>query len=184
MNFLDAQRPLPDFYWSGETHMSCVREAVDHTRVHAYSHHIQRLMITGNFALLAGILPQEVCEWYLLVYADAFDWVELPNTAGMALFADGGLMGSKPYAASGKYINRMSNYCGGCRYDPDDMMGEKACPFNALYWDFLDRNTSRLKGNQRLTYMYSALDKMTEEKRSGIKAKAQEILKQMELGDL
>ena len=184
MNYFSAHRPLPDFYWTGDTQMACVKEAVEHTRVHAYSHHIQRLMITGNFALLAGLAPQAVCEWYLLVYADAYDWVELPNTAGMALFADGGLMASKPYAASGKYIKRMSNFCSGCRYDPEEMIGERACPFNALYWDFLDRNARLLRGNQRLTYMYASLDKMSDEKRGSIRGQAQATLTKMEKGQL
>jgi deoxyribodipyrimidine photolyase-related protein len=116
-NFLEASRPLPSFYWSGDTEMNCLRQCIIQTRDEAYAHHIQRLMVIGNFALLAGLAPQEVEEWYLSVYADAFEWVELPNTHGMALFADGGVLGSKPYAASGKYINRMSNYCAGCQYD-------------------------------------------------------------------
>ena len=145
LNFFEATRPLPAFYWGAPTKMACVAEAVRHTKQHAYSHHIQRLMVTGNFALLAGLSPVEVCEWYLAVYADAYDWVELPNTLGMALFADGGLMASKPYAASGKYINRMSNFCKGCAYDPEDTIGDNACPFNALYWDFIDRNADKLR---------------------------------------
>jgi deoxyribodipyrimidine photolyase-related protein len=182
LNYFAADRPLPDMYWTGKTHMICMREAIDHTRVHAYSHHIQRLMITGNFALLAGLLPKAVCDWYLLVYADAFEWVELPNTAGMALFADGGIMASKPYAASGKYINRMSNYCHGCRYDPNGMTEDNACPFNALYWDFLDRNAQRLQQNQRLTYMYATLVKMSADKRASIRQKAASLLEQMQQG--
>ncbi|MFZ4542161.1 MAG: cryptochrome/photolyase family protein, partial [Rickettsiales bacterium] len=131
-NTLNATRPLPDFYWGANTHMFCVEESVRHTRDHAYSHHIQRLMITGNFALLAGLDVKAVQEWYLAVYSDAYEWVEMPNTLGMALFGDGGVVASKPYAASGKYIHRMSNYCEQCKYDPDEMTGEKACPFNAL----------------------------------------------------
>jgi deoxyribodipyrimidine photolyase-related protein len=180
LNYFAADRPLPDMYWTGETRMACMREAIDHTRVHAYSHHIQRLMITGNFALLAGLLPKAVCDWYLLVYADAFEWVELPNTAGMALFADGGIMASKPYAASGKYINRMSNYCRGCAYDPEAMTSDTACPFNALYWDFLDRNRQKLRQNQRLTYMYATLDKMDADKRDAIRKKAAALFEDMQ----
>ncbi|WP_395686775.1 cryptochrome/photolyase family protein [Aestuariivirga sp.] len=159
-NALDARRPLPDFYWTGETEMNCLRQAIGETKRHAYAHHIQRLMVTGNFALLAGLEPQAVEEWYLLVYADAFEWVELPNTHGMALYADGGVMASKPYAASGAYINRMSDYCSGCAYDPAEKLGPKACPFNYLYWDFLLRNEKRLSGNPRMAMPYRTLAKM------------------------
>lgn len=176
MNFLNANRALPEFYWSGETEMFCLAEAVRHTREHAYSHHIQRLMITGNFALLAGIDVAAVCEWYLLVYSDAYEWVELPNTLGMALFADGGLMASKPYAASGKYIARMSNFCRHCRYNPKETTADDACPFNALYWDFLARNEHLLRTNQRLFYTYATWDKMSQESRVAIRAKAAEFL--------
>ena len=143
-NFFEALRPLPEFYWSGKTKMRCMREVISATYCNAYAHHIQRLMITGNFALLAGVAPAEVEEWYLIVYADAFEWVELPNVHGMALFADGGLLASKPYAASGAYINRMSDYCQNCEYDPKMRQGEKACPFNYLYWYFLIVNEERL----------------------------------------
>lgn len=181
-NFLDASRSLPWFYWSGETHMNCISEAVAHTRKYAYSHHIQRLMVTGNFALLAGIAPAEVCEWYLLVYADAYDWVELPNTLGMALFGDGGVMASKPYAASGKYINRMSDYCKTCKYDPEITTGDKACPFNALYWDFLDRNADKLSANHRLKFMYASWRKMAPQKRAEITAHAAKILQLLDKG--
>ncbi len=152
-NFLGHTRPLPDFYWTGKTDMACVREAVTQTRELAYAHHIQRLMVTGNFALLAGIDPREVHEWYLSVYADAYEWVELPNTVGMSQFADGGLLASKPYAASGAYINRMSNYCGPCRYDVKQRTGPDACPFNALYWDFIARHMTRIGGNPRMARM-------------------------------
>ncbi len=144
LNFLDARRPLPDFYWGAETDMACVRACVTQTREEAYAHHIQRLMVTGNFALLAGIDPFEVHQWYLAVYADAYEWVELPNTLGMSLFGDGGLLGSKPYAASGNYINKMSDYCKGCAYDVKLRTGPRACPFNYLYWDFLMRNRQKL----------------------------------------
>ncbi len=153
-NALGATRALPALYWTGETPMHCLSEVVKSTRDHAYSHHIQRLMITGNFALLGGFSPAEVEEWYLAVYADAFDWVELPNTHGMALFADGGIMASKPYAASGAYIDRMSNFCGDCFYDVKQKTGPKACPFNYLYWAFLIRNEDILKGNVRMAMPY------------------------------
>lgn len=180
MNYFTAKRPLPAFYWTAQTSLFCVAEAVRHTRDHAYSHHIQRLMITGNFALLAGINPSEVGEWYLLVYADAYEWVELPNTLGMALFADGGIMASKPYAASGKYIRRMSNFCQHCRYDPDLTTGEKACPFNALYWDFLARNQEKLDKNQRLSYVYSNWRKMSPEKQAAIREYADSLFAKLD----
>jgi deoxyribodipyrimidine photolyase-related protein len=171
-NSLGADRKLPDFYWSAETDMACVRDVVETTRDHAYAHHIQRLMVTGNLALLLGVHPDEVNDWYMVVYADAFEWVELPNTHGMALFADGGVVASKPYAASGAYIDRMSNYCSGCVYDVKDRLGDKACPFNALYWDFLDRNSERLGKNLRLAMPYKTLSRMRAEDRQAIQAKA------------
>lgn len=177
LNHLNAQRPLPDFYWTGETDMACVKHAVGQTIEHAYAHHIQRLMVTGNFAMLAGINPVEVHEWYLMVYADAYEWVELPNTLGMSQFADGGLLGSKPYAASGNYINKMSDYCGSCRYDVKQRTGDKACPFNALYWDFLDRNRGKLGKNPRLGQIYSTWDKMSDAARSDVRASAKKFLK-------
>lgn len=160
-NALEAHRPLPDFYWTGETDMRCLREAITSTRNHAYSHHIQRLMITGNFALLAGIAPREIERWYLAVYADAVEWVEMPNTLGMAVFADGGRMASKPYAASGAYINRMSDFCAGCSYSVALKTGPQACPFNYLYWAFLIRNEDRLKSNPRMAMPYRTLSKWT-----------------------
>ena len=159
-NGLDAHRHLPDFYWNGETKMRCVATVIDQTRRIAHAHHIQRLMVTGNFALLAGIDPHEVHEWYLAVYADAFEWVEMPNTIGMSQYADGGLMASKPYAASGKYINRMSDHCRQCDFDPDKRTGPDACPFTMLYWDFLARNREALSGNQRMAMMMRNLDRI------------------------
>jgi deoxyribodipyrimidine photolyase-related protein len=176
LNFLSAERSLPDFYWTGETEMNCVANAVRQTREEAYAHHIQRLMVTGNFALLAGIRPQDVHEWYLVVYADAYEWVELPNTLGMSLFGDGGLLGSKPYAASGAYINKMSDYCGSCRYDVKEKTGPRACPFNYLYWDFLDRNRGKLAGNQRLGPIYRTMDKMGPERVEAIRVSAARFL--------
>jgi deoxyribodipyrimidine photolyase-related protein len=167
-NALDAHRPLPDVYWTGKTELNCLAQAIGDTRRHAYAHHIQRLMVTGNFALLAGLSPREVEQWYLLVYADAFEWVELPNTHGMALFADGGVMASKPYAASGAYIDRMSDYCSHCRYDPAVKLGPKACPFNYLYWDFLIRNEAKLKSNPRMAMPYRTLAKMDAERKAEI----------------
>ncbi|MBS0255166.1 MAG: cryptochrome/photolyase family protein [Proteobacteria bacterium] len=152
-NALDAHRPLPAFYWSGETDMACMRACITQTREEAYAHHIQRLMVTGNFALLAGIDPYELHEWYLAVYADAYEWVELPNTVGMSQFADGGLLASKPYAASGAYIDRMSDYCRGCAYDVKAKEGPRACPFNLLYWHFIARHAERLRRNPRMARM-------------------------------
>ena len=162
-NALAADRRLPDFYWSGDTGMACVRDVVSMTARHAYAHHIQRLMVTGNLALLLGVHPDEVNLWYMSVYVDAFEWVEAPNTHGMALFADGGLVASKPYAASGAYINRMSDYCAGCAYDVQRKRGEGACPFNRLYWAFLIRNRERLKDNPRLAMPYRTLAGMAQE---------------------
>ena len=175
-NALNAQRPLPGFYWTGDTKLACVAEVVGQLRRHAYAHHIQRLMVTGNLALIAGFAPAEVEAWYLAVFADAYDWVELPNTHGMALFADGGVTASKPYAASGAYINRMSNYCGGCVYDPKIKSGPKACPFNPLYWDFLIRNRARLAKNPRMAMPYRTLDAMTPKRRAEIARDATAIL--------
>ena len=167
-NFLEAKRSLPDFYWTADTQMNCMRQCITETKKNAYAHHIQRLMVLGNFALLAGIDPDEVNNWYLLVYADAYEWVELPNVTGMVLFADGGLLASKPYAASGAYINKMSNYCGSCRYEVSVKNGPNACPFNYLYWDFIGRNDGKLRGNPRMGFMYKSLDRMSDEKRDAI----------------
>jgi deoxyribodipyrimidine photolyase-related protein len=168
-NFLNATRPLPAFYWGAPTPMNCIKQCVRETRQNAYAHHIQRLMVLGNFALLAGIDPKDVQKWYLEVYIDAFEWVELPNVHGMALFADGGIMASKPYAGSGAYINKMSDYCGTCAYDVKQKTGAKACPFNYLYWDFLQRNDEVLRGNPRLAMPYRTLHKMPEEQKNRIK---------------
>jgi deoxyribodipyrimidine photolyase-related protein len=175
-NALEASRPLPQFFWSGDTEMNCLAQAIGDTKRHAYAHHIQRLMVTGNFALLAGLRPSEVEAWYLLVYADAFEWVELPNTHGMALYADGGIMASKPYAASGAYIDRMSDYCDRCSYRPDVKLGPEACPFNYLYWDFLMRNEPRLRKNPRMAMPYRTLAKMEDGRKAGIAASAKAFL--------
>jgi deoxyribodipyrimidine photolyase-related protein len=171
-NALDADRPLPWFYWSGETDMACVHDVVSVTRRHAYAHHTQRLMVTGVLGLLWGVRPSELEEWYLAVYADAYDWVELPNVHGLALYADGGVLASKPYAAGGAYINRMSNYCGGCRFDPTRRVGGDACPFTTLYWDFLMRQEKKLSGNMRLAMPYRTLSRMSEADRSAIRGRA------------
>ncbi|MEO0816707.1 MAG: cryptochrome/photolyase family protein [Pseudomonadota bacterium] len=175
-NFLNAQRSLPDFYWTGETDMACVAEAIEHTRKYAYSHHIQRLMVTGNFALLAGIHPDEINEWYLVAYHDAYEWVELPNTHGMAIFADGGIMASKPYAASANYINKMSDFCSNCAFDHKAKTGEKACPFNYLYWDFLARNEEKLRGNPRMGLTFKNLDEKAPGELEAMRAQAEAFL--------
>jgi len=167
-NFFGHTRALPDFYWTGDTEMACVKAAVTQTKQQAYAHHIQRLMVTGNFAMLAGVNPHALHEWYLAVYADAYEWVELPNTVGMSQFADGGLLASKPYAASGAYINRMSNYCGGCRYDVKQRTGAQACPFNALYWDFIARHRDKIGGNPRMAQMVRTYDKFAPEEQRRI----------------
>lgn len=179
-NGLGARRSLPEFYWTGETDMACLADCVRATRDNAYAHHIQRLMVLGNFALLAGIRPQDVADWFLVVYADAYDWVELPNVAGMALFADKGRLASKPYAASGAYIDRMSNYCGSCRYNVKRKTGPDACPFNALYWHFLARNQETLKGNRRLANPYATWARMSADKRSEYLASAEAFLATLE----
>jgi deoxyribodipyrimidine photolyase-related protein len=148
--------------------MACLAAVVKQTRREAYAHHIQRLMVTGNFALLAGIEPSQVHEWYLAVYADAYEWVELPNTLGMSQFADGGLLASKPYAASGAYIDRMSDYCAGCRFDVKAKNGPTACPFNYLYWDFLARNRATLGRNPRLGPVWRTYDALSAERKAAI----------------
>ena len=175
-NFLNAKKALPEFFWTGDTKMACLKAVIEQTHGEAYAHHIQRLMVTGNFALMAGINPIEVHEWYLAVYADAHEWVELPNTFGMSQFADGGVLASKPYFSSGAYINKMSNYCLDCQYNVKAKIGEKACPFNYLYWNFLDRNSSVLKNNPRLGLSYNSLKKMDMRLRDQYKAEASTFL--------
>ncbi|WP_247878680.1 cryptochrome/photolyase family protein [Niveispirillum sp. SYP-B3756] len=171
-NALSAHRPLPDFYWTGETDLNCLAQVIDQTRRTAYAHHIQRLMVTGNFALLLGVEPAEIEAWYLAVYLDAYEWVELPNVHGMVMFADGGYLASKPYAASGKYIDRMSDYCRRCRYDVKQTEGPDACPFNYLYWNFIAENAGALRGNPRMATMYKGLDRMSAEKRAAVQRDA------------
>nr|WP_167954272.1 cryptochrome/photolyase family protein [Sphingomonas jejuensis] len=175
-NHLDVHRPLPRFYWTGDTDMHCLSEVIGQTLDLAYAHHIQRLMVTGNFALLIGADPHAVHTWYLEVYADAYEWVEAPNVIGMSQFADGGLIGSKPYISSGAYINRMSDYCGGCRYKVTERTGPDACPFNALYWDFLARNRDRIGRNRRLAGPYRTLDRMAPETVDGLRRQAADFL--------
>ena len=178
-NALEAHRPLPAFFWTADTKMNCLKQCVSETRDHAYAHHIQRLMVLGNFALLAGLSPKEVNEWFMIVYADAYEWVELPNVSGMALYADGGVLASKPYASGGAYIERMSNYCRSCHYKVKQKNGEQACPFNYLYWDFLIRHQDRLSGNARMGMMYRTLAKMSDEKRAAILTDSQRFLSEL-----
>ncbi len=175
-NALKANRPLPGFYWTAETDMACVRACVMQTREEAYAHHIQRLMVTGTFALLAGINPHELHEWYLAVYVDAYEWVELPNTIGMSQFADGGLLASKPYAASGAYIDRMSDYCGDCAYSVKTKAGPKACPFNYLYWDFIARHKDLVKANPRMAQTVRTWDKFSAARQAEIRSDAAQFL--------
>jgi deoxyribodipyrimidine photolyase-related protein len=171
-NFLGHHRALPGWYWTGETDMHCLSEAIGQTLATAHAHHIQRLMVTGNFALLIGADPKQVHQWYLEVYLDAYEWVELPNTLGMSQFGDGGLVGSKPYVSSGAYIDRMSDYCGQCRYDVKQRTGPDACPFNALYWDFIARHRDTLGANRRMAMPYRTWDKMPAATQAEIRAQA------------
>lgn len=178
-NALDAHFPLPDFYWTGETDMQCLQQCLKQTLDYGYAHHIQRLMVTGLFALLLGAEPTEVHRWYLAVYVDAVEWVEMPNTLGMSQFADGGIMATKPYCASGKYIKRMSNYCVSCRYDPARRLGELACPFTTLYWEFLLRNEARLRGNRRMRLQLRDLDGIDRDERTAIRRQAESLRKKL-----
>ncbi|WP_340261786.1 cryptochrome/photolyase family protein [Sulfitobacter pontiacus] len=183
-NILGHDRDLPWFYWGGETRMNCVAKAVGQTRTQAYAHHIQRLMVTGNFALLAGIDPAQVHEWYLAVYADAFEWVEAPNTIGMSQFADGGGIASKPYVSSGAYINRMSDHCKSCHYSVSAKTGDTACPFNLLYWHFLDRHRDRFSNNPRMGNMYCTWDRMDADKRKTVLAEGDALLARLDAGEV
>ena len=182
-NALALSRKLPGFYWSGETRMACLKAAITQTRDEAYAHHIQRLMVTGNFALLAGIDPHEVHEWYLAVYADAYEWVEAPNVIGMSQFADGGIVGSKPYVSGGAYIKRMSDYCNQCAYDVAEKTGESACPYNYLYWNFLHQHRDRFGKNPRMAQMYRTWMKMSDEKSEATLASAAAFLARLDAGE-
>jgi deoxyribodipyrimidine photolyase-related protein len=182
-NALGHDRPLPPLYWGAETKMACLSHTVGQTRDEAYAHHIQRLMVTGNFALLAGVDPGAVHEWYLAVYWDAIEWVEAPNVVGMSQFADGGAVGSKPYVSSGAYIDRMSDYCRGCAYDVKAKTGKGACPFNLLYWHFLTRHRARFEGNPRMAQMYRTWDRMDEGKRRDVIGGAEAFLARLDAGE-
>lgn len=177
MNFFDNQEKLPDWFWTGKTKMSCLKDAINQSLHYGYAHHIQRLMLTGNFALLAGVHPNEVDAWYLGIYIDAFEWVEITNTRGMSQFADGGIVGTKPYVSSASYIDKMSHYCGSCFYKKALKTGEKACPFNSLYWNFYDRNESKLASNPRIGMMYKVWQKMTTKDKTALLEQANYYLK-------
>jgi deoxyribodipyrimidine photolyase-related protein len=179
-NYYDHQRPLPQWYWSGQTNMACMKDAIGQTLKYGYAHHIQRLMVTGNFALLAEILPSAVCDWYLAIYVDAIEWVELPNTAGMALFANGGRFTSKPYVASGAYIKRMSNYCGSCKYKPDVRFGETACPVTTLYWNFLIKHRTQFDSSPRTRLMTANLNRISDEDQKSIVNHAKYLLNHLD----
>jgi deoxyribodipyrimidine photolyase-related protein len=180
LNFFEHTRPLPGYFWNAKTKMNCVKHAVQQSLEDAYAHHIQRLMVTGNFTLLAGIDPAQVDEWYLGIYADALEWVQLPNTHGMSQFADGGIVATKPYVSGGNYISKMSNYCSGCYYNQKIRTGEKACPFNSLYWDFMRRNRARLEKNPRIGMAYRTFDKLTPSDKAAIEKQAAHYLKNIE----
>ena len=177
LNFFNNQEKLPQWFWTGKTKMNCLKDAINQSLHYGYAHHIQRLMITGNFALLAGVHPDEVDAWYLGIYMDAFEWVEITNTRGMSQFADGGIVGTKPYVSSASYIDKMSHYCGSCFYKKTLKIGDKACPFNSLYWNFYDRNESKLASNPRIGMMYNVWRKMKPEDKTALLEQAQYYLK-------
>lgn len=180
LNTLEATRSLPAYFWTGETRMACLHQALTQSLETAYAHHIQRLMVIGNFCLLAGIHPDQVDEWYLGVYVDALEWVEMPNTRGMSQFADGGIVGSKPYAASGNYVKKMSDYCQGCHYRVAERTGEMSCPLNSLYWHFMDRNRQRVKNNPRTAMVMKGWDKRAKAEREAILSHADHLLGKLE----
>ena len=176
MNQLQAKRPLPSWFWDGKTKMRCLSQAIQQSLEYAYAHHIQRLMVTGNFSLIAGLDPDEVDEWYLGIYIDAIEWVEMPNTRGMVLHADDGIIATKPYAASGNYINKMSDYCKACHYNVKKKTGENACPLNSLYWDFIDRHSERFKNNPRMAFPYKNWMRQSLENKNAIRQQANRLL--------
>jgi deoxyribodipyrimidine photolyase-related protein len=174
-NALAAEQPLPAYYWSAETEAVCLRETIGQVLEHGYAHHIQRLMVTGLYALLLGVQPRAVHHWYLAMFVDAVEWVEAPNTLGMSQFADGGLLASKPYVASGAYIQRMSNYCDQCRFDPKQALGETACPFTTLFWDFLARHKGRFASHPRTALMWRNLERIEPDRLRAIHAQAEAL---------
>ncbi|NEQ48705.1 MAG: cryptochrome/photolyase family protein [Leptolyngbya sp. SIO3F4] len=180
LNFFEHDRKLPEWFWTGETDMACLSHAIGQSLEYAYAHHIQRLMVTGNFALLAGIDPDEVDAWYLGIYIDAIEWVEITNTRGMSQFADGGIVGTKPYVSSASYLHKMGHYCGDCKYDPKVKTGENACPFNSLYWHFYNRHADKLQRNPRIGMMYRTWEKMGKEKQQAYLEQAEHYLENLE----
>ncbi len=180
MNFFDHQAKLPEWYWTGETKMNCLKHAIGQSLEHAYAHHIQRLMVTGNFGLLLGVHPDAMDEWYLGIYMDAIEWVEITNTRGMSQFADGGIVGTKPYVSSANYIHKMSDYCTNCHYNRKEKTGDKACPFNSLYWDFYSRHEDKLGNNPRISMMYGTWNRMDSEKKEAILKQAAEYKERVE----
>ena len=180
LNYFEHQGPLPKWFWTGETKMACLSHAISQSLEFAYAHHIQRLMLTGNFALLAGIHPDEVDEWYLGIYIDAIEWVEITNTRGMSQYADGGIVGTKPYVSSANYIDKMGSYCKDCYYDKKIKTGPRACPFNSLYWHFYDRHRSLLSKNPRIGMAYRTWDRMDSTKKADLLSQAETYLNQLE----
>lgn len=180
LNFFEHDRELPKWFWTGETKMNCLKHAINDSLDHAYAHHIQRLMVTGNFALLAGIHPDQVDQWYLGIYIDAIEWVEITNTRGMSQYADGGIVGTKPYVSSANYIAKMSDYCKGCHYSKTKKTGDKACPFNSLYWHFYERNRSKLEKNPRIGFVYPTLNKMKPDKKAELMEQAEAYLAELD----
>ena len=177
LNFFNNTEKLPDWYWTGKTKMNCLKDAISQSLNYSYAHHIQRLMITGNFALLAGVHPDEVDAWYLGIYIDAIEWVEITNTRGMSQFADGGIVGTKPYVSSASYIDKMSHYCTSCFYKKELKTGDKACPFNSLHWNFYDKNEEKLAKNPRIGMMYNVWRKMQPEAKVALLEQADYYLK-------
>ena len=177
MNYFNNENPLPEWFWTGKTKMNCLKDAINQSLNYAYAHHIQRLMVTGNFALLAGIHPDEVDDWYLGIYIDAIEWVEITNTRGMSQFADGGIVGTKPYVSSASYIDKMSHYCGSCFYKKALKTGDKACPFNSLYWNFYNKNEDKLGKNPRIGMMYNVWRKMKPDDKVALLEQADYYLK-------
>ena len=176
-NYFNNQEKLPEWFWTGKTKMNCLKDAITQSLDYGYAHHIQRLMVTGNFALLAGVHPDQVDAWYLGIYIDAIEWVEITNTRGMSQFADGGIVGTKPYVSSASYIDKMSHYCGSCFYKKAVKIGEKACPFNSLYWNFYDKNEDKLAKNPRIAMMYNVWQKMKSEDKTALLQQADYYLK-------
>lgn len=183
-NALNASEPLPDFFWTGKTKMTCIRQVVEQLLRYGYAHHIQRLMVTGLFSLLYGVQPVEIHEWYMALYIDSVEWVTLPNTVGMSQYADGGIVGTKPYIASGKYINRMSNYCGACRYNPNEVVGNTACPFTTLYWEFLMRHEDTFASNRRMVFQVRNLQRKSASEREAIAEHAKKVRRRIREGTI